>query len=783
VAAPPDSRRWAAAGVAAVLLVFLVDQLTSANVALVTLSAVGPLIAAAGAGLRLTIAVAVLATALALLELALAGPLSLQDGVRALTVLVVSTLAVALATLRERLEQRSAEARSATRQAEETLALLDVIFGRAPVGLAFHGLDGRFVRVNDHLAEINGRTPAEHVGRTLAEILPALPEAGDELRRVAETGRPATGVEIRGETPAEPGVERQWVVSYWPVRASADGDLIGVGTVVFDVSDRRAAERALRTQTDRYETLLEALSEVGEGMVVIEDGRCVYANHAFEQLSGYTFPELIALDSLYELVEEDERAEAERRARLRMERDVVDTTYSLAMRRRDGARVMIELAGVPLELAGPPARRQLIVVVRDITARRRAEDERERLLARSALLAEASALFDQSLDEERTLRSVAELCVRDLADACLVVLGAYPGPARRAIAVARDPERERALAAEPVLEGRDGDPVAEVVRTGAPRVDGTRVIVPLRARGRALGALAADVDGLDPAGRADALVLLEDLGRRAALALDNARLYAERNAVATTLQRSLLPPDLPRIPGAQLAARYLASGDGMEIGGDFYDCFATGGDDWALVIGDVCGKGAEAAAVTALARYTLRASVLHSRRPAQVLTELNEALLRQGLDYRFCTVLYASVTPRPGGCDVVLATGGHPLPLVLRSGGAVESAGAPGSLLGIVREPEISEERVSLGGGDALVLYTDGVVEASPADGALGPERLAELLRTCAGADAGAIAEAVEHKALAVQGGRQRDDVAVVVLRVGDAAQFDEPGPGVAQPA
>jgi serine phosphatase RsbU (regulator of sigma subunit) len=229
-----------------------------------------------------------------------------------------------------------------------------------------------------------------------------------------------------------------------------------------------------------------------------------------------------------------------------------------------------------------------------------------------------------------------------------------------------------------------------------------------------------------------------------------------------------------------LTVRYRASGDGIELGGDFYDCFATGGDDWALVIGDVCGKGAEAAAITAVARYTLRASVLHSRRPAHVLAELNEALLRQGLDYRFCTVLYASVTPRPDGCEVVLATGGHPLPLVIRASGSVEQAGAPGTLLGIVPDPEISERRVTLGDGDVLVLYTDGVVEASPADLALDGDRLAELLLACGGRDAGAIAEAVERKALAVQNGRLRDDVAVVVLR---ATPFDQPGPGEAHPA
>jgi serine phosphatase RsbU (regulator of sigma subunit) len=418
--------------------------------------------------------------------------------------------------------------------------------------------------------------------------------------------------------------------------------------------------------------------------------------------------------------------------------------------------------------------------VRDATARRRAEAERERLLARSALLAEASALFDQSLDEERTLQSIAELCVRDLADTCVVLLGDYPGPARRRVAMARDPAREAELMALAGLDGRTGDPVAEVMRTGLPHAGEHRVVVPLRARGRVVGALAAGFDSLEPARREDALALLEDLGRRAALALDNARLYAERSAVASTLQRSLLPPDLPRIPGAQLAARYRAAGDGIELGGDFYDCFATGGGDWALVIGDVCGKGAEAAAITALARYTLRASVLHSRRPAQVLAELNEALLRQGLDYRFCTALYASVTPRPDGCDVVLATGGHPLPLLMRASGAIEQAGRPGTLLGVVREPEISEERITLGSGDALVLYTDGVVEASPSDQALAPDRLADLLRACDDSHAGSIAEAVERQAIAVQNGRLRDDVAVVVLR---ATPFDQPEPGVAQAA
>jgi PAS domain S-box-containing protein len=760
VALKPGSRQWVTGGVVLVVALFALDAATMAAVP-VSLIAVGPLLAAIGGSERATAAVAVLATTLATAAVLLRdSPVTGQDGIRLGTVAVIGALAVGFATLR-RLERRSAEADAASRRAQETIALLDVIFAGAPAGLGFLDLDGRYLRVNDRLAEING-VPAEmHLGRTLDEVLPELPDAGEAIRRVAETGVAQTELELRGETPARPGTEREWIASYWPVRASGSAELLGVGAVVFDVTERRAAQRALRTQTDRYETLLTALSEVGEGMIVLEHGRCIYANAAFEQLSGYTFPELAAMDSLFELAVH--RADAERRAQRRIDEGVVDPSYTLEMRRRDGAVVLLELAGVPLRIA--PGRTQLVVVVRDITARRRAEDERERLLARAALLAEASALFDQSLDEERTLDSVARLCVRDLADACTVLLGNWRGPARRAIAVARDPSRRP----DTTLEGLDGA-VSDVLRRGRATIAGdddqVRVVVPLRARDRVVGALAAGFDVLPAADRAETLTLLEELGRRAALALDNARLYAERTSVAQTLQRSLLPPDLPLIPGAQVAARYLAAGSGIEIGGDFYDCFATGSGEWALVIGDVCGKGAEAAAVTALARYTLRASLLHVRRPSVVLTELNEALLRQSLDYRFCTVLYASVTPRDDGIEAVLATGGHPLPLVLRADGTVETAGSPGTLLGIVAAVEISEERVLLRPGDALVLYTDGVAEASPADEALAPERLAAVLAGLQGRDAGVIAEAIERKALEVQDGRLRDDVAVVVLRV-----------------
>jgi PAS domain S-box-containing protein len=571
-----------------------------------------------------------------------------------------------------------------------------------------------------------------------------------------------------------------------------------------EISERRAAARALRAQTDRYETLLRALSEVGEGMVVLEDERAVYVNPAFETLAGYRADDLTAMPSIFDLVIDEQRDTA--RAQHRADNAGGGAHSEMTIRHHSGHLVDLETAGIPLDVDG---HRQIVVVMRDITARKRAQGERERLLVRERearteaeeatrradFLAEASAVFDESLDESETLESVARLMVRDFAAACLLVLVEPGNPPRNVSAVARDADLERRLReleSEYAFEELPDHPMAAVMRDGRglvvsdlqaelrrqPRRDRRHLdvlcrlglnasfTVPLRARGRTHGVLALGFEELQPQAEAETVALFEDLARRAGLAIDNAALYEERSRVARTLQRSLLPPDLPDVPGVQLAAIYLAAGEGNEVGGDFYDCFSTGGDDWALVIGDVCGKGAEAAAITALARYTVRASVLHSREPVAILSELNEAILRQGLQFQFCTALYASLEPAGDGrMRARLATGGHPLPLVLRAGGTVEVVGQPGTLLGIVPDPDLTAAEVALEPGDALILYTDGVIEASPLDDAFGPERFADFLAGCAGQDADGIAGSIERAVLSVQGGRLRDDVAVVVAR------------------
>jgi PAS domain S-box-containing protein len=541
-------------------------------------------------------------------------------------------------------------------------------------------------------------------------------------------------------------------------------------------------------------------------MVVLDEGRVEYANPAFEAISGYTTAELEALPSVFDLIGEQHRSSARRRAEIRLEGGITEPGYMLTILHRDGHEVPMELAGVPLELGGG---RRLVVVARDVTARARAEAERERLLERAAFLAEASAAFDAVLDEERTLNALARLSVRELADTCVIVLGGSVGAIRRVATVARDPADERRL--RELIErypfaDRASHPLLDVLVTGRSRlvehpdrpeippedahhrelierftVQST-LLVPLRARGRTLGVMAL---GFVRVVGQDELSLFEDVARRAALAIDNARLYEERANVARTLQRSLLPPELPHVPGLQLAARYRAAGEGNEVGGDFYDCFPTGKDEWALVIGDVCGKGAEAAAVTALARYTVRASAtLHSDRPQVVLKDLNDAIRREGgaATSRFCTVLYISLSPKPTGLKACVASGGHPLPLLLRADGRVETAGRPGTLLGILPDPEIRSTELELEPGDTLVLYTDGVIEASPLDGRFGPEALARFVAGCSGDEAPVIARRIEEEVLQIGGGSVRDDVAVVVLQVspGLRTPFVAEEPGVA---
>lgn len=235
-------------------------------------------------------------------------------------------------------------------------------------------------------------------------------------------------------------------------------------------------------------------------------------------------------------------------------------------------------------------------------------------------------------------------------------------------------------------------------------------------------------------------------------------------ALARTLQQTLIPPHPPAVPGLDIAAVYRPAGNGEEVGGDFYDVFQVSDDDWVVTLGDVCGKGVDAAVLTALVRHTLRAVTMHHESPAEALRELNEVLLRADSD-RFCTVALLRLHRDGATWRMSTGLGGHPHPLLLRPGAPPALLGEPGSLVGVLPSPTFHDSVLTLDEGSTIVLYTDGVTEARRGDEQYGESRLLARVGE-RGRDPGVVVDGILQDALDFQGDRTRDDIAVVALGV-----------------
>ncbi len=558
--------------------------------------------------------------------------------------------------------------RAAERLRDESLALLDTIFESAPVGLALHGPDTRFVRVNRELAKFNGLPPEEHVGRTISELVPDVdPRVEQAVRTVMQTGNPITGVEISGETPGRRGVTQTWMCGWYPVRRPG-GELVGVGAVVAEITERAAlleAERVARERAERAERQAAYLAEVGE----------------------------ILASSL-------------------------DWEENLARVVRVSVRAKAEWCTADL-------------LQRDGTIRRLAGAHRDP--SREHLLGELERRFPLSVDDPigagSVLRTGRPELLREIDDDALPTAG------------------------------RDADHLALLVRLGLR----SRMVVPMVVRGQMMGALTfARGDGGRPYTLEDLRIVME-VARRATVGIAHAELYRERSHIAHTLQRSLLPPRLPDIEGFELAARYRAAGEGFDVGGDFYDTFEMrerlgargrrrlregpgGGEPHVarpLRAADgrrgrerpVAGAGGHQRGGDARAH---RRSVPHRAAPPSRSGDRNHRRLKRR-DTRRCS----SCAPTA----------------------AVEALEARGPVLGVLEDASFEESEVVLAHGDAVIAYTDGVLDAGAPERLLDTPALAELVAARAGRPAAEIAEALERLALEVASGTPRDDIAVLVLR------------------
>lgn len=553
-----------------------------------------------------------------------------------------------------------------------------------------------------------------------------------------------------------------------------------------------------------FTLMRQALDLSGTGFVLtdprLDDDPIVYANRSFLEMTGYPEEEVIGRNCRFLQGESTDREQV---AQLGAALDAGRPhTVEMVNHRKDGTPFFNELHVAPIRDEHGEVVRHVGVQL-DVTAYRvrdqlfaleqRARRAAEAAEARSSFLAAASPALDARLDLRSTLESLARLSVPHLGDLCLVetVSG---GEVRRVAASVNDSQLERRLLALPSTYEIDlaGEaPLARVLRQGRAEIvddgvgpvagdevhallrahDGraTRrwMLVPLRARGLTIGVLAVAALAAERRYGIDELALAQDLASRAALALDNARLYEQQVDVARVLQASFLPDQLPEVPGLELVARYRPADAAIDIGGDFYDVLPLPSGDTALVVGDVTGKGAPAAALTGLCRHTLRAAWHYEDEAASVLRALNRTLLSERRERgRYATVLLATFgrTSHGGRVSVEVTCAGHPSPRVLRASGEVEALEARGTILGWREDIDLRPAATELAPGDTFVAFTDGV-SAGDDSGPLTDDQLHTELGRCSGLPLEVVASRLQAAAVRAQVGRPSDDVVIVAAR------------------
>ncbi|HET8814895.1 MAG TPA: SpoIIE family protein phosphatase [Solirubrobacterales bacterium] len=556
---------------------------------------------------------------------------------------------------------------------------------------------------------------------------------------------------------------------------------------------RRRAE-AKSAEAERFRQHLAEVVRGTQDAVLSKDldGIVTTWNPAAVRLYGYSAEEAIGRHISF-IIPSDHQGE-ENVILERVKRGERLETYETERIRADGARIAVSLTVSPIR---SPLRGLIgaSVVARDITAEMRRRRAQEFLVA-------ASRLLDISLDPTETARTIVSTAVPELAEICVIDFRRADGWFGDSVVAGANPEMaarlERIRRASP-LDPAGEHPVAQVLRLNQPMIwrdltapevvdkvsqseehlrlmneagYNSAVVVPLVARGRSLGALSFLHAANDLRYDSGDLEFLAELGERAALALDNALLYRERDRIAKTLQRGLRPPKPAEVAGLDISVVFEAAGEGIEVGGDLYDVLPTDNGCWILV-GDVAGKGSTAAGVSVAVRHSVRGLAGEVAEPDEVLGRVNE-LLRAGDSLNdFATVMLARLRRREPGWSIVLASAGHP-PAVLARESGTELLGG-GSLLGAWSEAYVERHERELGPADTLTLCTDGWLEAGPVAYHLGPASFAEMTQALSGLELDELTERLRADAVGRSGGTLRDDLVVVAVRPRPISEETEP--------
>jgi PAS domain S-box-containing protein len=581
-----------------------------------------------------------------------------------------------------------------------------------------------------------------------------------------------------------------------PVEMTATGVARDSGWMIYawiqDVSERiellRELEEQLREGAPGLAEILDALAEA----VTIRDphNHIIYANRAAVKHMGFTSleelqrrpPQAIFDDYIVQGEEGQELSMADIPSVRLLSGEPAEPLLMRTVHRISGEVTWNVLKATPIHDANGQAM-AAVTIIEDVTREKTAE-LRQRFLGR------ATDTLMSSLDYQETLRNVAWLAVPEIADWCAVdlvdeaavrqqVVVAHPDPAKLILAEklrAYDPPQLRAdrgigrvvstgvselypeITDELLVAGAADEEHLRLLRTVGFR---SALVVPLRARGRSLGVMTlVTAESLRRFDQTD-LEFAEQLAGRAAVAVDNARLATARREIAETLQRSLLPDAVPEIDGWKVATMYrpASASDEVEVGGDFYDFFETPAG-WLVLLGDVTGRGVQAASMTSLVRHGARFLARDEHRPSGILARLNEALREQpGLS--LCSALCARLEDG----RVVMSSAGHPPPLIIRDDGRIREIGSPGPLLGGWEGTKWQDREVSVGPDETLLMYTDGVTDARGENDRFGSRRLRRVLKARAGASPSELLDQLEAVLNRFQVEGHSDDTGAVALR------------------
>lgn len=712
--------------------------------------------------------------------------------------------------------------REANDRLQETVARLDTLLANAPLGFAFYDRDTRFVGLNQPLAEINGMEIDAHLGRRVAEVLPGVgPTVETMLRAVLESGAPISDIEISGQTPAQPGVERHWLASYYPV-AGPDGEIAGLGAIVVEITEHKRQERVARL-SGAVSELLAANPDLTE---LLQQAASIMVPELGDSCGIYLLPRtgvarrfaIAHVDpEMAELLETADRRwplDIERMLRMSPElragrpvlskhvgrklRDLftqgaeqaeiaerLDVRSSIVAPLHVGDDVVgllfLDYTGV----SGRVYQEADVALAETLGDRLVGVLERAYLTAEAArargrlnLLAAVSELLTVGLDTRARLDAVTDVVLPTFGDACVAYLfaddhlapvtckvvgegggGLVPGPEVAAVNVHGPGAVATAFRTrEPVLMRDVPDDAGEPAHLLALR---SLVVVPLMAQTEPIGVLMFGYSTSERRYTREDLSLAREIAGRVAPAVEDAMQFERELATAEALQRSLLPDQLPVLQDADLATRYVPGGVGLKVGGDWYDAVPLRDGRVMLVIGDVVGHGVRAAASMGKLRNVLQYSALDGLEPAQVLTRLNAYFCALS-DADMATLIVAEYDP--AGQRIVYASAGHPPAMLRLPDGTVEALDLGRSMpLCASDQAQYQQAERDLPAGSTLVLYTDGLIERRGESLDVGLGRLAEQLRA-APAAVEDVADALLHDFLADDA--PADDVALLCVRV-----------------